>query len=224
MDEYISFGKLEPGNYIYRIYAKDLNGTGKTVLNKKFAVISKFTMDTTTTGSSISQEMYNAINADDVFFAQEEGRGGCTVVSAGMMAIRKAIMSGVSKSTWSLLTEDNLRADRSIWVYGAGLFRDFSILDMNISQVNFDSDASTATKKKKLISLLEKHPEGIAIYSKYGGKAHAVLLTDCIDDVFYVVDPVYGKKVTMAESTLYSKSATQTSKLSALHSYWYIKY
>lgn len=224
VDEYISFGKLAPGQYRYRIYAKDLNGTGKTVLNKKFTVISKFTMDTTTTGSSISQDMYDAINAEDIFFAQEAGRGGCTVVAAGMMARRKAVMSGISKSTWSLLTEANLRADRSIWVYGAGLFRNFAILDMNISQVNFDSDATAASKKKKLISLLEKHPEGIAIYSKYGGKAHAVLLTDYIDDTFYVVDPVYGKKVTMAESTLYSKSATQTSRLSALHSYWYIKH
>ena len=72
--------------------------------------------------------------------------------------------------------------------------------------------------------MLEQHPEGVAIYSKYGGKAHAVLLTDYTDGVFYVVDPVYGKKVTMAESTLYSKSATQTSRLAALHSYWYIKH
>ena len=224
VDEYISFGKLAPGEYIYKIYAKDLNGTGKTVISKKFTVVSKFTMDKTTTGSSLTQEMYDAINAEDIFFAQAAGRGGCTVVAAAMMARRKAVMSGVSKSTWSLLTEDNLRADRSIWVYGAGLFRNFAILDMNICQVNFDSDATAASKKKKLISLLEQHPEGIAIYSKYGGKAHAVLLTDCIDDVFYVVDPVYGKKVTMAESTLYSKSATQTSRLLALDSYWYIKY
>ena len=224
VDEYISFGKLAPGEYIYKIYAKDLNGTGKTVISKKFTVVSKFTMDKTTTGSSLTQEMYDAINAEDIFFAQAAGRGGCTVVAAAMMARRKAVMSGVSKSTWSLLTEDNLRADRSIWVYGAGLFRNFAILDMNICQVNFDSDAMAASKKKKLISLLEQHPEGIAIYSKYGGKAHAVLLTDCIDDVFYVVDPVYGKKVTMAESTLYSKSATQTSRLLALDSYWYIKY
>ncbi len=224
VDEYISFGKLAPGNYIYKIYAKDLNGTGKTVRNKKFAVVSKFDIDTTTTGSSISQEMYDAINADAVFFAQEAGKGGCTVVSAAMMARRKAIMSGVSKSTWSLLTENNLRADRSIWVYGAGLFNNFAILDMDIRQVKFDSDATASTKKKKLISLLEQHPEGISIYSKYGGKAHAVLLTDYIDGVFYVVDPVYGKKVTMADSTLYSKSKTQTSRLSALHSYWYIKH
>ena len=224
VDEYIPFGKLEPGQYIYRIYAKDLNGTGKTVLNKKFTVMSKFTMDTTTTGSTLSQEMYDAINAEDIFFAQEWGRGGCTVVAAGMMARRKAVMSGVSKSKWSLLTEDSLRADRSIWVYGAGLFRDFSILDMNITQVNFETKATTASKKKKLISMIEQHPEGVAIYSKYGGKAHAVLLTDYTDGVFYVVDPVYGKKVTMAESTLYSKSATQTSRLAALHSYWYIKH
>lgn len=224
VDEYISFGKLAPGNYIYKIYAKDLNGTGKTVRYKKFTVISKFTMDTTTTGSSITREMYDAINAEDIFFAQAAGRGGCTVVAAAMMARRKAVMSGVSKSAWSMLTEDNLRADRSIWVYGAGLFNNFAILDMNICQVKFDSDATASTKKKKLISLLEQHPEGIAIYSKYGGKAHAVLLTDCIDDVFYVVDPVYGKKVTMAESTLYSKSATQSSRLLALHSYWYIKH
>ena len=224
VDEDISFGKLAPGNYRYRIYAKDLNGTGKTVRNKKFTVVSKFDIDTTTTGSSISQEMYDAINADAVFIAQKAGKGGCTVVSAAMMARRKAIMSGVSESTWSLLTENNLRADRSVWAYGAGLFRSFSILDMDIKQVNFDSDDTTATKKKKLISLLEKHPEGIAIYSKYGGKAHAVLLTDYIDGVFYVVDPVYGKKVTMADSTLYSKEKTQTSRLYALHSYWYIKY
>ena len=90
--------------------------------------------------------------------------------------------------------------------------------------MNFSSDATSVSKKNKFISLLEQHPEGVAIYSKYGGKAHAVLLTDYIDNVFYVVDPVYGKKVTMAESTLYSKSATQTSRLAALHSYWYIKH
>ena len=95
---------------------------------------------------------------------------------------------------------------------------------MNITQVNFETKATTASKKKKLISMIEQHPEGVAIYSKYGGKAHAVLLTDYTDGVFYVVDPVYGKKVTMAESTLYSKRATQTSRLSALHSYWYIKH
>ena len=224
VDEDISFGKLAAGQYVYKIYAKDLNGKGKTVLKQSFTVVPKFTMDTTTTGSSISSEMYDAINAEDIFFAQAPGRGGCTVVSAAMMARRKAVMSGVSKNTWALLTEDNLRADRRVWVHGAGLFRNFAILDMDISQVNFDSDDTAASKKKKLISLLEQHPEGIAIYSKYGGKAHAVLLTDYIDDVFYVVDPVYGKKVTMAESALYSRSATQTSRLSALHSYWYIKH
>ena len=224
VDEDISFGKLATGQYVYRIYAKDLNGKGKTVLKQPFTVVPKFTMDTVTTGSSISSELYDAINAEDIFFAQAPGRGGCTVVSAAMMARRKAVMSGVSKNTWGLLTEDNLRADRRVWVHGAGLFRNFAILDMNISQVNFDSGDTAASKKKKLISLLEQHPEGIAIYSKYGGKAHAVLLTDCIDDVLYVVDPVYGKKVTMAESTLYSRSATQTSRLSALHSYWYIKH
>lgn len=224
VDSDISFGGLSPGQYRYKVYAKDMNGTGKTLINKKFTVISKFTVNTTTTGSNITREMYDAINAGGVFFAQEPRREGCTVVAAAMMARRKAIMSGVSEDAWSLLTEWNLRADRNVWIYNGGLkSSNVTILGMSIAQVRFADDATVAAKKKKLISLLEKHPEGIVVYSKYGGRAHAALLTDYIEDTFYVVDPVSGKKVTMADSTLYGAKATQASRLSALHSYWYIK-
>lgn len=222
VDSSISFGKLEPGTYYYRVYATDVNGAYKSVIKKKFTVIKQFKPDVTTKTSQLSEKMYSELNADDVFLSQTLGRGGCTITSVGMMLRREMILSGVDSSAWKLIDEWKLRADSNLWVYGAGLKNGFTTLGMTVKYARFDSNATVSQKKAKFISMLEDHPEGIAIYGNYGGGYHATLLTDYIDGVFYVVDPVYGSKVAIADSTMYSPSAAQTSKLKYTYSYWYI--
>lgn len=222
VDSRISFGKLPEGTYYYKVYAVDTAGAYRTVIKKKFRVISRFTPNIETRTSELSSSMYDAMNADDVFLRQTLGRGGCTITSAGMMLRRELILSGVDSSAWKMLTEWNMRADRSMWVYNGGMLNGFTALGITVKYARFDSNATVAQKTSKLMQLLETHPEGIVIYGNYGGGYHATLLTDCIDGVFYVVDPVYGKKVAIAESTMYSPSSTQKSKLAYTYSYWYI--
>lgn len=222
VDSTISFGNLDTGNYYYKVYAKDKAGAYKTLVKKKFYVMNPFTMEKDMTVSDMSSAMYDKINDDEVFLGQTLGRGGCTVTSVGMMFRREMIMSGVSKKYWSVLDEWNLRANSDIWIYLGGLKNSFTYLDMPVKYKRFDSNTTTSGKITKLKSMLETHPEGIVIYGNYGGGYHATLLTDIEDGVFYVVDPVYGRKVKLADSTMYSPSKTQTSKLKYTYSYWYI--
>ena len=222
VDSLISFGKLPEGTYYYKVYAVDTAGAYRTVVKKKFRVIRRFSPDLETRTSELSSSMYDAINADDVFLQQTLGRGGCTITSAAMMLRRELILSGVDSSSWKMLTEWNMRADRSMWVYNGGMLNGFTVLGITVKYARFDSNATVAQKTAKLRLLLENHPEGVVIYGNYGGRYHATLLTDCIDGVFYVVDPVYGRKTAIAQSTMYSPSATQKSKISNTYSYWYI--
>ena len=219
-DEYILFGKLPEGDYIYRIYATDTNGAKKTVLKKSFHVMAPLTLEDGLSASGLTQKQYEAINASDVFLQQEWYRGGCTVTSAGMMMRRALILAGRSRSEWEPITEWNLRANKDIW--NGGLYSSFEYLGMTVKQKYFQSGTTSAKKVEILKELLETHPEGIVIYGNYNGQYHATLLTDIKDDILYVVDPVTAAKSTIAESTMYSPAKTQASKLACTNSYWYI--
>lgn len=218
-DEYILFGKLPEGDYIYRIYATDTNGAAKTVLKKSFHVMAPLTFDSSSS-SGLTQKQYDAINASDVFLQQEWYRGGCTVTSAGMMMRRALILAGRSRSEWEPITEWNLRANKDIW--NGGLYSSFEYLGMTVKQKYFPSGSTSAKKVEILKELLESHPEGIVIYGNYNGQYHATLLTDIKDDILFVVDPVTAAKSPIAESTMYSPAKTQASKLACTNSYWYI--
>lgn len=51
-DSKIIFGKLAPGTYYYRIWAKDVNGNSKTLVNRKFTVSKLYVTNKTVPGST----------------------------------------------------------------------------------------------------------------------------------------------------------------------------
>ena len=125
-----------------------------------------------------------------VFIKQSQG-GTCTLASATMIIRRAAILQG--DPDWESITEADVR--KVAW--NDGLSSDFIYKHNGISYRIKRGDLprfsdENAANKSKLISLLNAHPEGIAIFRNFEPK-HAVLLTDYTDGVFYCADPSKSK-------------------------------
>ena len=127
---------------------------------------------------------FNDINNPSVFLKQE-GSNTCTLCAAAMMLRRTAMLRG--ESNWSSITESALRP--VAWS-SRGLYWSFSYSGMTVSHASLSG--SEESKKNKLISLLNKHPEGIVLYYSCS-RPHAVLLTDYTNGIFYCADPYGGK-------------------------------
>ncbi len=71
---------------------------------------------------------------------------------------------------------------------------------------------SVAEIKKSIIGILAEHPEGVVIYSRYGGGlSHAIVLTGYDEkEGFYACDPVNVRDAYTEDWTDYTKSDTQT--------------
>lgn len=118
---------------------------------------------------------FEELNEDSVFLKQSQARI-CTLTASTMMLRRAAMLSG--DEDWDEITESSVR--KNAWVEGTGLKWNFSSAGFSVTQKSLSS-------KKELISMLEKHPEGIVIYNT--SKPHAILITDYTDGVFYCSDP-----------------------------------
>ncbi len=66
--------------------------------------------------------------------------------------------------------------------------------------------------KKSIIKILAEHPEGVVVYSRYGGGlSHAIVLTGYDEkEGFYACDPVNVRDAYTEDWTDYTKSDTQT--------------
>lgn len=122
---------------------------------------------------------FSELNDDAVFIKQSQP-GLCTLASAAMMVRRAAMLSG--SQDWKKITESSVRKDA--WVEKVGLKWNFKSAGITVAY-------KTLSSKNELISLLDKHPEGVVIYNTQ--KPHAILITDYTDGVFYCCDPAQHK-------------------------------
>ena len=122
---------------------------------------------------------FEQLNGKDVFLKQSQARV-CTLAASAMMIRRAAMLSG--NADWKQITEQSIR--KSAWSEGSGLKWSFKAAGITVAH-------KTLSSKKELISLLDKHPEGIVIYNSR--KPHAILITDYTDGVFYCSDPANNK-------------------------------
>lgn len=120
---------------------------------------------------------------DSAVFLTQAGSDTCTLCSTTMMLRRRAILNGDEK--WSEITEDTVAACGWSW---EGMLWDFNFDGMHVVRAEFGG--SHEERVDYLKSLLDSHPEGIALYN--GDSPHAVLATDYIGDIFFCVDPVDG--------------------------------
>ena len=119
------------------------------------------------------------LNQDGVFLKQERS-GTCTLASTAMMLRRAAMRRG--DVDWSQITEQACR--EAFWINGVGLPHRFTYDGMTVSHGRLPGGGAN---RQILSDMLAQHPEGIVIHAT--GVPHAVLLTDCIDGVFYCADP-----------------------------------
>ena len=155
-------------------------------------------------------------------YIKQDSQGFCTLAAAAMMMRQKALNEG--NSTWNNITQKNLLD--SAWISDRGLRHSFNFYGIGLKYSNFDTDDI----KSRLISLLNEHPEGIAIYER--SVPHAVFLTnyDEFEDVFYCADPALStNSIMLKDSWLKTmKSLHLTSEkfqdtiVESLDGYWYI--
>ena len=129
---------------------------------------------------------FDDINQPSVFLKQTES-GKCTLVAATMIIRRAAILQG--DPDWASITAADVK--KVAWM-SEGLSWDFSYKHNGITyNIKSDLIPEKTDRKAWLISMLEKHPEGIEIF-RTEDPPHAVLLTDYTDGVFYCADPASG--------------------------------
>ena len=160
---------------------------------------------------------------DSNVFLKQQTDYTCTLVSATMMVRRTAILLGLDN--WESITESSMR--KVAWKESAGLYYNFSY-NLNGTKITVRGyenglSGSYETKKAKLISLLEDHPEGVVVYNHW--PAHAVLLTkyDKSTDTFYCADPlpsISKGQIPLAKSSL--SGSGQENKISGLDTYWIV--
>lgn len=118
---------------------------------------------------------FSQLNDGAVFLKQSQARV-CTLASSAMLLRRAAMLLG--DAGWQEITEKSIRKDA--WAEGTGLKWNFTVSGISVAH-------KTLSSKEELISMLEKHPEGIVIYNSR--KPHAILVTDYTDGVLYCSDP-----------------------------------
>jgi len=156
----------------------------------------------------------NDINQPGVFLNQTES-GTCTLFSVVMLIRRAAILQG--DPDWNSITA----ADVKKVAWSDGLNADFTYKHNGISYRIKRGDLplytnANADNKPTLLSLLEKHPEGISIY-RNSSPRHAVLLTDYTDDIFYCADPAGSNPAARIDiSRAYSVTPENAKR------YWYL--
>lgn len=146
---------------------------------------------------------FQELNQKEVFLKQSQA-SVCTLTSSVMMIRRAAMLSG--NMDWKQITEQSVR--KSAWAEGAGLKWNFKAYGISVTQ-------KTLSSSRELITMLDKHPEGIVIYNSR--RPHAILVTDYTDGVFYCSDPSNDKpsgRYPVSQASITVESASRC---------WYVK-
>lgn len=162
------------------------------------------------------------INDSTMFFKQQTG-STCTLAATAMMLRRCAFIDG--RNDWDSITESSIKS----YAWGdRGLHAIKNYKGMSTANYGMEASGYTTTAKKKanLISMLQKHPEGIVLWNPgRSGQKHAILLTDydSSSDIFYCADPAGGApkgRIPLSKSTI--KGGSQDAKIDVLLSVWYV--
>ncbi len=145
---------------------------------------------------------------DSAVFLTQAGSETCTLCSATMMLRRRAIIDG--NENWEAITESSVSGSAWTW---EGLLWDFSYEGMHVSRAEFSG--SHEERVTNLQTLIDEHPEGIALYN--GDSPHAVLVTGYEGEEFICVDPVNG-----SEAGEINLNDSYTVTVDSATSYWYI--
>ncbi len=148
---------------------------------------------------------FTDINDPSVFLKQQE-YDTCTLCANVMMLRRTSMMRG--DSDWDSITEYS--AKPYIWVWGAGMYNNYTFKGITVSYGRIQYDAVT-----ELRELLQEHPEGIVAYDF--DRPHAILLTDYTDGEFYCAEPTES----VTPGRVNANQATRT--ISGMDAYWYVE-
>ena len=91
------------------------------------------------------------------------------------------------------------------------------------------SDSSTYRKASGLANMIDKHPEGVGIYTKYAsGKYHAIILSDYVKDgdsyTFYAYDPAdKGERLELSDTWVCRKCGSVSKLFKNIKKIFYIK-
>lgn len=167
------------------------------------------------------------LDSEEMFLTQSQD-GLCAVAANAMMLRRRAYLNG--ESGWAAVTEAAVKP--SAWDDGAGMRLSFSYEGKRVESRD-TAKQSAGEKKGYLMSLLESHPEGVAVYCRggdgpdSGGEGQrAVLLTDydAESGMFYCADPAGSAprgRILFLESAI--PGDTQDERISNIHQIWYIR-
>ena len=172
-------------------------------------------------GNEKEEDLLKKISDASVFLKQELSYT-CTLSASAMMLRRTAILCGMDN--WKSITEKSVKS--KAWIEDAGLRTSFSYsfggVTFKVAQKK-DVTGDYNTRKNKLIALLEKYPQGIAIYNSK--QPHCVLLTryDSASDTFYCADPwtkTEKGEIKLSKSSL--SGGSQKAIVNGITSYWYV--
>lgn len=154
---------------------------------------------------------------DSLFINQEQG-GWCTLASCTMMLRARLFLSG--NDIWSSVTQSGIYS--TAWLPGAGVYFNWTYYTGS-SRITVSHATINGISVGALKSLLDAHPEGIALYLY--DYPHAIYVADYVGDIFYGCDPARGiapKYQPIGETWLGSVYGGQAALLSRADAYWYV--
>ena len=182
VDSYIRFGLLSAGSYYFRVSATDSNGTTKQLVNNSFTVQGQ---------GAPSSDIKSLKDVPGVFQGKYPY---CTSCAMTALLRRRQFVDG-KKVTFTLadvrvssdasVRNNPLASCNFVMERRKGYLSPFNDSYSNPNGVRSSyyttgvlPKGSVDQNRKELIRLLDAHPEGVIIYSKYSNSQHAILITD----------------------------------------------
>lgn len=177
-------------------------------------------------------EAATKITDKSVYYVTGYRSGDCVLTSNIYMMRRAAILRDSTK--WSGLNNTSVPLRSAICVgsskYSSSVLNKYTYTydGLTFKGNSGKLSGSVSQKKKKLRTLLKKHPEGIVVWARNCGKGypHAVLLTEYKNGTFYCAEPTYNadkyKKKGKNKGIQKFSQCTITS-MGRLTKYWYLE-
>ena len=145
----------------------------------------------------------------------------CTRASNTMMLRARAYLSG--NDNWINITEDDL-TNCGAWSDSYGMVWNYSLNKASDGiSVSVNETAVSGLTLSGLKSILDAHPEGIAMYC--GNLPHCIFITGYVGDTVYCSDPGWGysgDRRQLTASYFGTCYGSQTNILANVTAYWYV--
>lgn len=166
----------------------------------------------------IEAEASTKLNDDRVYYISDYCSGDCLLSANVYMMRRAAILKG---SKWGGIK--NRYARKKLCYSFNNMHQEYTFHSDNLTFKGGHGNlpGGYEANKRKLIRLLEKHPEGIVVhgYDSYG--THGVLITGYKNGLFYCADSAQNYGGRNVGIVTYGNSSM--SSLSGCFQYWYLK-